>query len=306
VAWLELLRISNVLTAVADVWMGMIVTTGSFEPTGVAFALSLASVCLYLSGMVLNDVFDADSDANERPERPIPSGRISRRSAAAVGYSLMTAGLLGAAWATLLTDTLVPLYTGIVLATLILTYDRLPTANPIKPWLMGACRGLNVLLGMSVLGLAPSLTTNYLLIALAMLIYIAGVTLFARTEALTEVSTSNRRRLAAAMLVALAGIGLFAAHPWLGADNGATRLFASPIPWAAMWVVVALLVARRFVAALLQPSPARVQSAVGNAITSIIVIDAVLAAGYAGPYWGLTIFALLPLTLLMARFIPQT
>jgi hypothetical protein len=83
-------------------------------------------------------------------------------------------------------------------------------------------------------------------------------------------------------------------------------LQATPLPWAVMWGVVGLLIARRFVAALLQPSPGRVQSAVGNAITSIIVIDAVLAAGYAGPFWGLTIFALLPLTMLMAKFITQT
>ena len=32
--------------------------------------------------MVLNDVFDAEVDAREQPDRPIPSGRVSRRAAA--------------------------------------------------------------------------------------------------------------------------------------------------------------------------------------------------------------------------------
>jgi 4-hydroxybenzoate polyprenyltransferase len=34
----------------------------------------LASGCLYLAGIVFNDVFDRKVDARERPTRPIPSG----------------------------------------------------------------------------------------------------------------------------------------------------------------------------------------------------------------------------------------
>ena len=43
-----------------------------------------ASVCLYWAGMAANDWADRELDAVERPERPIPSGRVSparRRSA---------------------------------------------------------------------------------------------------------------------------------------------------------------------------------------------------------------------------------
>ena len=76
-AWLQLLRLPNVFTAVADVTMGFLVTPTGFEPKQNFALLVVASSLLYLSGMVLNDVFDAEIDADERPERPIPSGRVS-------------------------------------------------------------------------------------------------------------------------------------------------------------------------------------------------------------------------------------
>ena len=40
---------------------------------------------LYASGTALNDVFDFEIDRAERPNRPLPSGRVSRRAAAWLG-----------------------------------------------------------------------------------------------------------------------------------------------------------------------------------------------------------------------------
>ena len=97
IAWLQLLRLPNVFTAVADVMMGYLVTHGDLQPP-LQFALLVAASCLlYLSGMVLNDVFDAEVDARERPERPIPSGRVSLRAATAVGWAMLASGVL-VAW----------------------------------------------------------------------------------------------------------------------------------------------------------------------------------------------------------------
>ena len=50
-----------------------------------AAVLPLASVCLYWAGMALNDWADRDLDAVERPERPIPSGRVAPRAGARAG-----------------------------------------------------------------------------------------------------------------------------------------------------------------------------------------------------------------------------
>ena len=91
---LQLLRLPNVFTALADVAMGFLVTRGSLQPGGLFALLAAASCQLYLAGMVLNDVFDAEVDARERPGRPIPSGRVSLAKAQLVGWGLLTGGTI--------------------------------------------------------------------------------------------------------------------------------------------------------------------------------------------------------------------
>ena len=44
--------------------------------------------------MVLNDVFDLEIDRRERPERPLPSGRVSLRAARLLGWTLLVLGML--------------------------------------------------------------------------------------------------------------------------------------------------------------------------------------------------------------------
>ena len=56
--------------------------------------LVAASTALYASGVVLNDVFDLEQDRQDRPDRPLPSARISLRAARWLGWESM---LLGAA-----------------------------------------------------------------------------------------------------------------------------------------------------------------------------------------------------------------
>ena len=50
---------------------------GRARSAGAPPGLAGASVCLYWAGMAANDWADRELDAVERPERPIPSGRIS-------------------------------------------------------------------------------------------------------------------------------------------------------------------------------------------------------------------------------------
>ena len=76
----------NVFTAASNVIAGFLIASGQWSPAVVLATLIAASACLYAAGMVLNDAFDAELDARERPERPIPSGRIARRAAFAAGW----------------------------------------------------------------------------------------------------------------------------------------------------------------------------------------------------------------------------
>ena len=91
-AYLQLIRLPNVFTAIADILMGYLVTVGSF---GYELALLiLASCSLYSAGMVLNDVMDFEDDQRDRPNRPLPSGRIDRQWAQKLGCGLLLLGVV--------------------------------------------------------------------------------------------------------------------------------------------------------------------------------------------------------------------
>ena len=92
--YLRLFRIPNVFTAIADIAMGFLLVRGSPDPAVVFLLLAGASALIYTAGMVLNDVFDIDIDRRERPERPLPAGRISLRSARFIGIGMLSGGVL--------------------------------------------------------------------------------------------------------------------------------------------------------------------------------------------------------------------
>src|SRR5688572_12894704 len=131
--YLELLRPANVVTAVADVLAGYAVA-GRANHGALPWLLG-ATVCLYAGGIVLNDFFDRRLDAIERPERPIPSGRVPASSAAMLGGALLAAGAAVAAQATLAAALI-----AIALAALIVLYDaRLKRYSIAGPLNMGLC-----------------------------------------------------------------------------------------------------------------------------------------------------------------------
>src|SRR6516162_4315085 len=92
----QLVRLPNVFTAMADIALGLLAAGGSLAGWGTGLLLLLASSCLYSAGMVWNDVFDLEQDRRERPFRPLPSGKVTRRSAAWFGLALLAAGLVWA------------------------------------------------------------------------------------------------------------------------------------------------------------------------------------------------------------------
>jgi hypothetical protein len=297
-AWLQLLRLPNVFTAVADVTMGYVVAHGELEPY-LNFGLLVATSCLlYLSGMVLNSVFDSEVDAVEQPERPIPSGRVSLRAATAVGWGMPIVGI-SIAW--LLSWNANDWRPGVIatlLASCIVLYDGALKRSRFAPLLMGECRFLNVLLGMSLM-IVPWGRAE-LLIAVGIGIYIVGVTVFARTDA----TVSSRSRLISGFIVLLSGIAILAGVPWLTGERPPLQV---PLAgWYLLWIAIALITARRCIMAIFEPSPPRVQAAVRHCVLSLIVLDAAVCVGFAGPFWGFAVIALLLPTLLLTMWLNAT
>src|SRR5690606_27864070 len=90
----ELVRLPAVLSAPGDALVGAAASGQLRSPADLprALGLSTASACLYLAGMALNDYADRELDAEERPERPIPSGRVSPAFALGLAGALTAAG----------------------------------------------------------------------------------------------------------------------------------------------------------------------------------------------------------------------
>ncbi len=150
--YLELVRAPAVLTVLGDTIAGG--AAAGHALSGRRMALPLASACLYAGGMALNDYADRGTDARERPERPIPSGRISARNALTAATVLTLAGLgLSAAGGGRRA-----LAVGLPLATAIWTYDLLAKNHALSGALtMGSCRALDVLMGAGSGHLRPAL-----------------------------------------------------------------------------------------------------------------------------------------------------
>ncbi|WP_176735755.1 UbiA family prenyltransferase, partial [Actinacidiphila rubida] len=89
--WAELLRVSALFTVPGDVLAGTAAT--GRRPGARTACAAAASLCLYQAGMALNDWADREEDARERPQRVLPSGRITPGQALAAGIGLTAAGL---------------------------------------------------------------------------------------------------------------------------------------------------------------------------------------------------------------------
>ncbi|WP_373653002.1 MULTISPECIES: UbiA family prenyltransferase [unclassified Schlesneria] len=316
--YLQLLRLPTVFTAMADIILGFVLTQGFlYGPLtagavpGPALELSwnhplefvgllVASACLYLSGMVFNDVFDVQQDTAERPGRPIPSGRVTLRSAAMLGCVLMMVGV-GAAAAV----SLVSMVVAMLLVIAILGYDSYLKRTPLGPLAMGTCRFLNVLLGGSLqTQLADLLNSPLLPAAIGLGTYIVGVTVFARTEA----RTSSRWQLALAQLIMNVGFGVLI---WLMVSSPGRSAVGVSL---AMLLVVAFTINRRGLEALRSPSPATVQGSIKVMLLSLVILDATLIHWHLNQADGLGIGVMHAIAtsllvvpaMLLSRFIPMT
>jgi 4-hydroxybenzoate polyprenyltransferase len=209
---LALGRVSNLPTIWTNVLAAAVLSGATLDPLAiVTTALALSS--FYCGGMFLNDAFDRDVDAVERPDRPIPSGRATARQVFVLGILQLTIGVL-ALWATASargTNPAFALAGGALLAGAIVTYDAAHKRNPFAPWIMGLCRALVYICTAAVLANDPR-WPGVLSAAFALTTYTAGVTYVARVEATGRASRAWPLTLVAvAPLIIVAETGLHAA-----------------------------------------------------------------------------------------------
>lgn len=297
-ALLQLIRLPNVLTAAADSLAGWLLVGGTLGAVAGWLPLALASMVLYAAGMALNDAFDAEIDRQERPSRPIPSGRISRRTAMRIGFVGLIAGPL-LAW---LSGSVASLVVASALAGFILAYDAGWKRSLLGPEIMGACRGLNLLLGMSH---APGIGgASAWLAAASFGLFVAGITWISRSETKSGQTVNLHVGLT---LENLAILGLMAAA--LQHQSFPNPLPDRPlIPAEGLLVLalVALATNLAATAAIHQPIPGNMRKAVKTGILALVWIDFGLVAAVRGLAPATAIAAIWVPAYLLARWFYTT
>ncbi len=184
---LQLGRVSNLPTVWSNVLVGTVLAGG--EPWTMATLLvAIAISLLYVGGMYLNDAFDREIDARERPGRPIPAGLVAANTVFAAGFGMLLAGIavVAAAAALMLSGaTSRPVLSSVALAAAIVFYDWNHKGNALSPLFMGLCR----VLAYVTAGYAAVASPNTALwgAAIVSLCYLIGLTYIAKQEALDQI-----------------------------------------------------------------------------------------------------------------------
>jgi len=255
----ELLRPPNVFTAVADSLAGLALAhAGLLAVSARGFWLVPASASLYLGGMALNDYFDREVDARERPERPIPAGVVPAAVACLLGAGLLAAGL----WFAWIAGGRA-LLVAVPLAAAIVLYDGVLKGSAVGFLNMGACRGLNLSMPLAI---APrALPTIACLAPLFLTAYISVLTYLSRDE--VGGNTLARARRGVAMM---AGVGAM-----MAASLAVVR--SSLLGWIFLLLAIARAVSL-FGPLRESPSGAATGRAIGGGILLIPLFDATFVA----------------------------
>jgi len=329
--WLRLGRVSNLPTVwsntIAGVclgWAGLYngepLATHEFPGMAQLVLSMLAFSLIYVGGMFLNDAYDAEIDAKERADRPIPAGIVSRRQVFFAGFAVLIVGVLIVAVITAaFTDSasasgsnparspLAAVLSASALAAMVVLYDLWHKNNPLSPLLMGICRALvYVTAAFIVTGFAIS--SPLVLGVVALLGYLIGLTAIAKQEHLQSLKSFWP-------LVLLFMPPMIAV--WLSAEFSA---------WVFVVIVLFTLWIVYVVRALVENKPGAIPRCVVMMIAAISLVDMLMVAavavlgnsnggipvsGVTGTgiaLWAWTTFCLLCFgtTLVLQRFVPGT
>jgi len=278
--FLQLMRAPAVFTAFSNILAAhLIVTQGNIQWSNLSLLL-IASASLYLAGMVLNDCFDYQEDLLDRPERPLPSGRIPQKIAWCLGWLLLAMGVLSA-----LLVGLKQFYIALLLSVLIVTYNAYAKQTLSGIFVMGGCRYVNWLLGLSVV----TLNQQLFILSLPIFIYVSSLTLLSTIE--TTASNRTYIILTGAGMLLCAVIILF-----MQLSGPQVQLFS-----IAVLSVMLLLICDRLYKTYNDFSPLQIQKTIKFLVMGIIPLDAVVTLSNASILSAIMILSLLLPGWLLAR-----
>lgn len=271
--FLELIRIPGVFTAHADILAGALIAGAGMKQIPNLVLLLIATSCFFSAGMALNDYFDRKIDQEERPARPIPSGRIAKEAALFLGMAMLAAGVIFTFFVNAVSFTI-----ALLMASAILLYDgnlkRIRWAGPLN---MGFCRYLNLLLGLSIL----PLSSETMLIPVLTWLYIFGITVLSSSEVYGRDPTT--------VIICLSCIVGVTALYWL--FGALDLLHGNPgIYFCLGWMSAALFFSLRL---FFKTDPSDYQQTIKWLLLLLVILDGAIVIGARSIIAGLLVFPLI-------------
>ena len=166
-------RVSNLPTVWSNCLAGWWLGGGGNSGKLPLLFFGVSALCT--GGMFLNDAFDAESDRQRRPSRPIPSGAISLAAVWRWSFALLGLGALALAVLGKPTGVLT-----LALLGCIIIYSATHKAITASPWLMGLCRFWGyVIAGSTGVG---GVNGRPIWCGVALAVYVAGLSSVARRK----------------------------------------------------------------------------------------------------------------------------
>ncbi|MDW0270182.1 MAG: UbiA family prenyltransferase [Nitrososphaeraceae archaeon] len=287
--YLALVRLPNLFTLPSNILVGMAtVSLLAFTLTSFSQFLLLVtiSVLLYCVGIVLNDLYDFDIDKKERPNRPLPSGKISRRSAIVLVAIFSTLALilsLQVSFSTLVISS--------ILFSVIFGYDKYLKNTYAGPFTIASARVMNILLGTSVSlrsvdSYSQIVTLTFILIIT--FVYVSLIGFISRYE--VHGFSDNTKLLLPPAIVAtvISSIILFTLMGFFKLESLIILSLFSFI------MIISF-------SGIYRRDSGRTQQIVRNMILSIIVLDSTFLTGIIGIELGLVVLTLMAPLLVLAN-----
>ena len=289
--YLVLIRFPNLFTIPSNIIVGFSQLV-LFPEAGIEnlLLLTTTSILLYVVGIIINDYRDLEIDRKERPDRPLPAGKISPRSALAFVF---VAAISAIFLATLVGIPSVLL--AVILLITIIAYDCWLKNNFLGYFTIALARVINVVLGYSA-GITLLISnqneiTRLSVILISTFLYVTAISYISRKEVESSPKKSNFR----------ISIGLLSLIPAILTFFTLSGVFKWDL-FLSLIIFIGMLI-KSLVGKYGSPNPEVAKKIVRNLVLSIIILDSTFLSGTLGFAYGLSLLVLLiPAVILSRRF----
>lgn len=287
--YLLLIRLPNLFTLPSNIILGFVlVSTFTMTITSVIQILMLVtiSILLYCVGLVLNDLFDYEVDKKERPNRPLASGKISKKAAIILVTILAAISLILSLLVSVTTFSI-----SVLLLVIIFGYDKYLKNTQAGPFTIAAARVGNIILGTTVnISNIENFPQNFLLIFILTItfVYVSLIGFLSRYE-VQGFSVKIRSYLIPSIIAGIIfSIVIFSLIGLLK--------YQSLLILALFSFIMAKTIYR-----IHNKDSTGIQQAIKQMILSIIVLDSTFLTGIVGLEIGLPVLILLAPLLVLAK-----